>query len=1502
MIFSQGSSPFKGDFSNIKFSIASPESILSHSRGEVLKPETINYRTFKPERDGLMCEKIFGPTKDWECYCGKYKRVRYKGIICDRCGVEVTMKSVRRERMGHISLAVPVVHTWFFRSVPSKIGALLELSTKELERIIYYEVYVVINPGEPGEKQGIKKHDRLTEEQYFQIITEYEDNQDLDDSDPAKFVAKMGGEAIHTLLKGLDLDAQALALRTVLRESGSEQKKADALKRLKVVEAFRKSYEPVKKSRKKSTGLFPEDEAPEPYVYEGNKPEYMVMEVIPVIPPELRPLVPLEGGRFATSDLNDLYRRVIIRNNRLRKLIDIRAPEVILRNEKRMLQEAVDALFDNSRKANAVKTGESNRPLKSLSDALKGKQGRFRQNLLGKRVDYSGRSVIVVGPELKLHECGLPKSMAIELFQPFVIRRLVERGIAKSVKSAKKLIDKKDPVVWDVLEKVIDGRPALLNRAPTLHRLGIQAFQPVLIEGKAIQIHPLVCTAFNADFDGDQMAVHVPLSQEAQLEASLLMLSSHNLILPQSGKPVTVPSQDMVLGMYYLTKLRLGEKGEGQLFYGTEEVMIAYNENRLGLHALVFVKYDGRVEQKFNPLRMLDIIPDDKPEQKEWLTKQIEEGKILVTTTGRVIFNQYVPGKIGFVNKVIDKKGAKELISKLSNEVGNVATAEFLDNIKEVGFHYAMKGGLSIGLADAIIPEVKVQHIKKATRESTKIIREYNRGTLTENERYNQIVDVWQKVTNLVAEESYQKLRKDRVGFNPLFMMLDSGARGSREQVRQLTGMRGLIARPQKSMSGQPGEIIENPIISNLKEGLTVLEYFVSTHGARKGLSDTSLKTADAGYLTRRLHDVAQDAIVTEEDCGTTRGIHVERDIEEETGGQIKFGEKIRGRVAARDIFDAINDEIVVPAGDIITDDIAERIQKNVGVVEADIRSVLTCESKQGICSKCYGTNLAVHQLVEIGEAVGVIAAQSIGEPGTQLTLRTFHQGGAAQGGIAETETKSSFEGLVEFENIRSVEQESINEDGMPETVSLVIQKGGKINIVDSESGKMLKRYDVPHGAHLACKHGDFVQKDAVLFSSEPNSTQIIAEVEGEVKFVDIEKGVTYKEEVDPQTGYVQHVIINWRTKLRPSETKEPRILILNEEGEALKTYPVPIKSNLFIEDGRKVKIGDILAKVPRNLDRVGGDITAGLPKVTELFEARIPSDLAIVSEIDGYIQFGPQRRSSKEIKVKNEYGEEKNYYVQVGKHVLANEGDEVRAGEPLTDGAISPQDILRIQGPNAVQQYLVNEIQKVYQINAGVEINDKHLEVIVRQMLQKVRVEEPGDTDLLPGDLIDRTLFLQANTAVAEKVRVTEKGDAPARIQEGQLYKTREITRLNRELRRNNKKLIAVESALQATSHPVLLGITSAALQTESVISAASFQETTKVLTDAAVAGKIDSLSGLKENVIVGKLIPAGTGLKKYRKLTLEMESLGEDASVGSQGEEIDADESVSSEGEVEE
>ncbi len=1478
MAFAFGASPYKREFNKIKISIASPESILARSRGEVLKPETINYRTYKPERDGLMCEKIFGPTKDWECYCGKYKRVRYKGIICDRCGVEVTTKSVRRERMGHISLAVPVVHTWFFRSVPSKIGALLDLSTKELERIIYYEVYVVINPGEPGDKQGLKMLDRLTEEQYYQIITEYEDNQDLDDDDSNKFVAKMGGEAIKALLKSLNLNQIAKELRVIIRDTQSEQKRADALKRLKVVEAFRKSYEPIQKDSKQKDEF--SLEPPEPYRYEGNKPEYMVMDVVPIIPPELRPLVPLEGGRFATSDLNDLYRRVIIRNNRLKKLLDIKAPEVILRNEKRMLQESVDALFDNSKKANAVKSGDSNRALKSLSDSLKGKQGRFRQNLLGKRVDYSGRSVIVVGPELKLHQCGLPKHMAIELFQPFVIRRLVERGFAKSVKSAKKLIDRKDPAIWDVLEKVIDGHPVMLNRAPTLHRLGIQAFQPTLVEGKAIHLHPLVCTAFNADFDGDQMAVHVPLSQEAQMEAAMLMLSAHNLILPQSGRPVTVPSQDMVLGVYYLTKAKDNEKGEGTVFYGMEDVIIAFNEEQVGLHAKIFIKYDEPREEKQDVLRYLDVIPDDQADKKAWMKAQLEQKKYIATTVGRVIFNEVMPEGIKFINKVLDKKTSKEIIAYVIHHVGNTVATQFLDDVKQIGFYFAMKGGLSIALSDAVVSETKKKFIKDATKENNKIIKEYNSGTLTENEKYNKVVDVWQKVTNIVAEESYQSLKNDRTGYNPLFMMLDSGARGSREQVKQLIGMKGLISRPQKSMSGQPGEIIENPIISNLREGLTVLEYFISTHGARKGLSDTSLKTADAGYLTRRLHDVAQDVIVTEKDCGTALGLHIRREIEEESGSKIKFHEKLRGRVALRNIVDSVNDKVLVEAGQMILDDQVEEIKNNPGVVEADIRSVLTCETTRGICSKCYGTNLASGRPVEMGESVGVIAAQSIGEPGTQLTLRTFHQGGTAQGGVSETEIRAVYDGQIEFDNIHYVNYSWINpEDGTEEVQKVVTRKNGMLHIVDSATGKILKKHYVPYGSRLSCEDGMEIAKEQLLFSIEPNNTPILAERDGYVKYVDIERGVTYKEESDPQTGHVQRVIINWRSRIKNLDIREPRLQLVSEDGEVYASYPVPIKANLLVNDGEQVKAGEFLAKVPRDLSRMGGDITAGLPRVTELFEARNPTDPAVVTEIDGLVTFGNQRRNNKEIKVTNEFAQEKIYLVPIGKHILVNEGDEVQAGTAITDGAISPQDILRIQGPNAVQQYLVNEIQKVYQINAGVEINDKHLEVIVRQMLQKVQVQDPGDTVLLPNDLVDRIYFKQINSEMGGMARVTEKGDAPAKIQEGELYPVDEIKKLNRELRKNSKTLIGFEAAVQATSRPVLLGITSAALQTESFISAASFQETTKVLTDAAVEGKIDSLLGLKENVIVGKLIPAGTGLRKYRNLRIEMKTLEEQA-----------------------
>ncbi|MDX2128834.1 MAG: DNA-directed RNA polymerase subunit beta' [Chloroherpetonaceae bacterium] len=1467
----------KRDFSKIKISIASPESILARSRGEVLKPETINYRSYKPERDGLMCEKIFGPTKDWECYCGKYKRVRYKGIICDRCGVEVTTKNVRRERMGHISLAVPVVHTWYFRSVPSKLGALLDLPTKELERIIYYEVYVIINPGEPGEKQGFKFMDRLTEEQFYTVISEYEENQDLDDDDPKKFVAKMGGEAIKALLKKMDLPAEAKILREVLRTSGSEQKRADALKRLKVIEAFRNSFITIKETKKKEEFSL---EAPEPYRYDGNRPEYMVMDVVPVIPPELRPLVPLEGGRFATSDLNDLYRRVIIRNSRLKKLIDIKAPEVILRNEKRMLQEAVDALLDNSRKANAVKSGENNRALKSLSDSLKGKAGRFRQNLLGKRVDYSGRSVIVVGPELKLYQCGLPKEMAIELFQPFVIRRLVERGVAKSVKSAKKMIDRKDPAIWDVLEKVIDGHPVLLNRAPTLHRLGIQAFQPVLIEGKAIQIHPLVCTAFNADFDGDQMAVHVPLSQEAQMEAAILMLSAHNLILPASGKPVVVPSQDMVLGIYYMTKHNETIPHQGKIFYSSDEVVVAYNEGTIDLHSLIFMRYEGAREEKSvtgeNAVNFVFGNSKDKKGTRDWMLKQIQEKKYIATTVGRVLFNKILPTEIPFMNKVMDKKSVRDLIGQVISKCGSVRSVVFLDDLKSTGFSYAMRGGLSIGLSDAIIPTEKYEEVKKAQERNNQILRQYNAAAMTENEKYNNIVDVWQRCNNTVGEKSYEVLKKDRNGFNPLFMMLESGARGSREQVRQLTGMRGLIARPQKSMSGQPGEIIENPIISNLKEGLTVLEYFISTHGARKGLSDTSLKTADAGYLTRRLHDVAQDVIVNEKDCGTTRGITMTRPTEEEAQSKVKFHERLKGRVTARDVIDVNSGEVVIKAGELINEEMAERVNNVNGVTEVEIRSVLTCETRRGICAKCYGVNLGTNKLAEIGDTVGVIAAQSIGEPGTQLTLRTFHGGGAAQGGVSETEIITNYDGRLIFENVKTVASVQYDDAGDEDISLLAVRKSGVISVYDEKADKVVKKYPIPYGAKLLCKDNQVVKKGDVLYSVEPNNIPVIAEYEGKAKFVDIERGVTFKEETDTQTGAVERVIVNWRSKLKASDVKEPKIQVVDEDGEIRATYPIPIKGTLAIEDGDSIAVGQIIAKVPRDAGRVGGDITAGLPRVTELFEARNPTDPAVVSEVDGTIRMGGTKRNNKQVFVEFEYEnrvERKEYLVPIGKRMWVNEGDEVKAGDALTDGVISPEKILAIQGPNAVQQYLVNEIQKVYQLNAGVEINDKHLEVIVRQMLQKVRIEDAGDTLLLPGDLVDRFEVRDENQEVEKMVRVTDRGDAPRSFKDNELYSREEVTMKNKELKKEGKKQMTFEKAKPATWSHVLLGITSAALQTESFISAASFQETTKVLTDASVEGKEDYLRGLKENVIVGKLIPAGTGSRQYLRMRLSTE-----------------------------
>ncbi|KAK3582544.1 hypothetical protein CHS0354_024098 [Potamilus streckersoni] len=1429
--------------------------ILARSHGEVLKPETINYRSYKPERDGLMCEKIFGPIRDWECYCGKYKRIRYKGITCDRCGVEVTTKSVRRDRVGHISLAVPVVHTWFFQSLPNKIGALLGLSTKELQKIVYYEVYVVIHPGEAGEKQGIKRLDRLTEEQYYQIISEYRENQFLDNDNPKKFIAEMGGHAIKMLLQTVDLEKTSIELKEILKSTDSEQKKVDCLKRLKVVEAFRKCAPSQRQKKKK---FVPSDDPREVFGYGDNRPENMVLEVIPVIPPELRPVVPLEGGRFATSDLNDLYRRIIIRNNRLKKLIEVKAPEVILRNEKRMLQESVDALLDNSKRAVVVKSvGEGTRALKSIADSLKGKQGRFRQNLLGKRVDYSGRSVIVVGPELKLHECGLPKEMAIELFQPFVIRRLVERGVAKSAKGAKKMIDRKESVVWDVLEKVIDGHPVMLNRAPTLHRLSVQAFQPVLVEGKAIQIHPLVCTAFNADFDGDQMAVHVPLSQEAQLEAATLMLSAHNLILPQSGKPVTVPSQDMVLGTYYLTKEGSKRRGEDLIFSCIEDVIIAYNEDVIDLHARIILHYDGVRFEKFNKESFLNSIVDLN--KREWLDKKLSEQKIIVTTVGRVLFNQVIPPEIGFINKVIDKKEAKSLINEVIFRCGNKDATKFLDLLKEMGFFYAMKGGLSIGLSDAIIPTKKEALIKNAQHENMKVMREYTSGTLTENEKYNKIVDVWQKVTNLVSQEAYQAIFKDRDGFNPLFMMLDSGARGSREQVRQLTGMRGLIARPQKSMSGQPGEIIENPIISNLKEGLTVLEYFISTHGARKGLSDTSLKTADAGYLTRRLHDVAQDVIINDIDCGTNRGILLNREIEERAGSTVRFHEKVMGRVVSKDVLESFTKKVFLKKGEIITLDVSNAIKENSKIEEIEIRSVMTCESRRGVCAMCYGTNLSSGRLVEVGEAVGVIASQSIGEPGTQLTLRTFHQGGTAQGSVAEAEIKSSFDGIVEFDNIKQIETKSVNEYGDEITRTLVIRKNGTINILDKDTRKILKQYEIPHGAKLSVKHGSEILKNAIIYSIEPNNMPIISEYGGTVHFVDIEKDVTYKEETDLQTGYFSRTIINWRNKLKSTDVKEPRIEIIDETGKIQTVHSVPIKASLVVENGAKIQPGTVLAKVPRDMARVGGDITAGLPRVTELFEAREPAEPAIVSEIDGIVKFGGQKRNNKVVRILGEYGLEREYLIPLGKHLLINDGDEIRAGDTLTGGAVSPQDILKIQGLNAVCNYLVSEIQKVYQINAGVEINDKHIEVIVRQMLQKVKLEDSGDTELLEGELVDRQVFAEHNDRIKNMVVVLETDHLPKNVKVGQLIYKSEILKYNQELLKEDKTPIKFRPAQFATATPMLLGITAAALQTESFISAASFQETTKVLTEAATAGKVDHLAGLKENVIVAGSVDDG-------------------------------------------
>ena len=1397
------------DFTKVTISLASPESILEGSHGEVTQPETINYRTYKPEMGGLFCERIFGPVKDWECHCGKYKRIRYKGIICDRCGVEVTEKKVRRERMGHIELVTPVAHIWYFRSLPNKIGYLLGLPTKKLDQIIYYERYVVIQAG-IKEEDSINRLDFLTEEEYLDIVDKLpRENQLLDDNDPKKFIARMGADALEMLLSRVKLDELSYELRHQAATDTSQQRKAEALKRLKVVEAFRDANTRVE-----------------------NRPQWMTIKMVPVIPPELRPLVPLDGGRFATSDLNDLYRRVIIRNNRLKRLIDIKAPEVILRNEKRMLQEAVDSLFDNSRKVNAVRS-DGNRALKSLSDMLKGKQGRFRQNLLGKRVDYSGRSVIVVGPELKLHECGLPKDMAAELFKPFIIRKLIERGIVKTVKSAKKIVDRKDPVVWDILENVLKGHPVLLNRAPTLHRLGIQAFQPKLIEGKAIQLHPLVCTAFNADFDGDQMAVHVPLGQEAIVEASVLMLSSHNILNPSNGAPITVPSQDMVLGLYYLTKGRKGEKGEGKIFYSPEEVIIAFNEGKLSKHAIVKV----RVKSKDKKTGEISI-------------------KLMETVAGRVIFNEVVPEEVGFVDELLTKKKLQTIIADVFKYAGQAKTAKFLDDIKEIGFQMAYKGGLSMGLGDVKVPAEKKKLVDDAQKEVDSVWNNYMMGLITDNERYNQVIDIWTRTNTMLTNTLMKQLEEDQQGFNSIYMMMHSGARGSREQIRQLGGMRGLMAKPQKNLAGSVGSIIENPILSNFKEGLDVLEYFISTHGARKGLADTALKTADAGYLTRRLVDVAQDLVITEEDCGTLRGLKVtalkdNEDIVE------ALSERIVGRVTVHDIYDPLTEELICGANEEITDEIAKRVEET-SIEEIEIRSVLTCETKVGGCAKCYGRNLATGKMVQAGEAVGVIAAQSIGEPGTQLTLRTFHVGGTASNIAVDANIKAKFSGKVEFEAIRTVD--TTDKDGVKGKV--VMGRTGEIRILD-EQGRALISNNVPYGAYLQVKDGQKVEKGEQLCFWDPYNAVILSEFDGEIEFEAIIEGITFKEESDEQTGHREKVITETRDK-----TKNPAILVKGKSEQ--KSYNIPVGAHLAVDTKEIIKAGQVLAKIPRTMGK-SRDITGGLPRVTELFEARNPSNPAVVSEIDGVVTYGGIKRGNREIFIESRDGVQKRYMVPLSKHILVQDNDFVKAGQPLSDGAITPSDILSIKGPTAVQEYLVNEIQEVYRLQ-GVKINDKHIEAIVSQMMQKVEILDSGDTTFLPGEYVDKFEFREENDRVLDKKVVMESGDSN-KLKVGQIVTPRELRDENSSLKRKDQKPVEVRDALSAVSRPTLQGITQASLKTESWLSAASFQETTKVLSEAAIRGKADKLMGLKENVIVGHLIPAGTGQRRLNNLIVGSE-----------------------------
>ena len=1392
----------KSNFSKISIGLASPEEILENSSGEVLKPETINYRTYKPERDGLFCERIFGPIKDYECHCGKYKRIRYKGIVCDRCGVEVTEKKVRRERMGHIQLVVPVAHIWYFRSLPNKIGYLLGLPTKKLDAIIYYERYVVIQPGALSDE--VAQYDLLEEGEYLDLLEKLpKDNQFLEDSDPNKFIAKMGAEAIYDLLSRLDLDSLSYELRNRAGSDASQQRKTEALKRLQVVESFRAS-----RGR--------------------NKPEWMIVRIVPVIPPELRPLVPLDGGRFATSDLNDLYRRVIIRNNRLKRLIEIKAPEVILRNEKRMLQEAVDSLFDNSRKSSAVKT-DANRPLKSLSDSLKGKQGRFRQNLLGKRVDYSARSVIVVGPELKMGECGIPKLMAAELYKPFIIRKLIERGIVKTVKSAKKIVDRKEPVIWDILEHVMKGHPVLLNRAPTLHRLGIQAFQPKMIEGKAIQLHPLACTAFNADFDGDQMAVHLPLSNEAILEAQMLMLQSHNILNPANGAPITVPAQDMVLGLYYITKLRKGAKGEGLTFYGPEEALIAYNEGKCDIHAPV------------------SVVVKDVDENGNIVDKMHD------TSVGRVIVNEIVPAEAGYINTIISKKSLRDIISHVIKVCGVAKAADFLDGIKNLGYYMAFKGGLSFNLGDIIIPEEKEALVQKGYDEVEQVINNYNMGFITNNERYNQVIDIWTHVNSELSNILMKTISSDDQGFNSVYMMLDSGARGSKEQIRQLSGMRGLMAKPQKA-GAEGGQIIENPILSNFKEGLSVLEYFISTHGARKGLADTALKTADAGYLTRRLVDVSHDVIINEEDCGTLRGL-VCTALKNNDETIATLYERILGRVSVHDIVHPTTGELIVAGGEEITEDIAQRIEDS-PIESVEIRSVLTCESKKGVCAKCYGRNLASSRMVQKGEAVGVIAAQSIGEPGTQLTLRTFHAGGTAANIAANASIVAKNPARLEFEELRTVDV--IDEAGEPAKV--VVGRLAEVRFVDVNTGIVLSTHNVPYGSTLYAADGEMVEKGKMIARWDPFNAVIITEATGKIEFEGVIENVTYKVESDESTGLREIIIIESKDK-----TKVPTAHIMTEDGELIRTYNLPVGGHVVVEDGQKVKAGEVIVKIPRAVGKAG-DITGGLPRVTELFEARNPSNPAVVSEIDGEVTMGKVKRGNREIIVTSKTGEVKKYLVPLSKQILVQENDYVRAGTPLSDGAITPADILAIKGPTAVQEYIVNEVQDVYRLQ-GVKINDKHFEIIVRQMMRKVEIDEPGDTRFLEQQVVDKLEFMEENDRIWGKKVVVDAGDSQS-LQAGQIVTARKLRDENSMLKRRDLKPVEVRDAVPATSTQILQGITRAALQTSSFMSAASFQETTKVLNEAAINGKVDRLEGMKENVICGHLIPAGTGQRDFEKI----------------------------------